>query len=139
VAPSIDAATLALAQGDPLLAVEMVKQGSLAKCQAFQQDLAAIAAHTIDPVSVAEKWHALNLETTQSWLQSYLVDYIKNLYTIGHKVSGRLPFSRLKKCFELFDMTLELKRNIYNKINVNTQLALEAMLCQWHEVTNHDK
>lgn len=134
-------ALLALAQGAPLVALELAAEGRLEERARVLDDMAALAAGREDPLAAAARWRRLGLGTVVHWLCAHTADLIRlKCVPARPKVTSgdlREPMQTLADTlnllflFELLDECLEARRALDRRQNLNEQLVLESLAIAW--------
>lgn len=131
------AKALALANGAPLAALQMLEEGGLEQRDALFQDFVALLEQRSDPVLVAGKWQqSLDLERGLGWIGSWVCDMIRLqvstqppvLGSIDRtadlaRLAGRIP---VKQLFRHLDRLNEARRLLQTA--VSPQAILELVL-----------
>jgi DNA polymerase-3 subunit delta' len=127
-------AALALAGGAPLQAMQLDAAGLSAIDADMQQNIAELAAGSVDITLLAERWARSNLGVRITWLENWITQRVHAALgsETSHQTAGpvRLPAALLKPkiraLFELLDAAREVRR--FASTGMNQQLALEALL-----------
>ena len=127
-------ASLALAGGAPLLAVELNQPGVAALDGEMRQHMQSLAAGAVDATLVADQWTRSDLDLRILWLENWITRRVHaclggpSLPQSAERV--RLPDALLKpkirSLFELLDAARDVRR--LAATSVNQQLAVEALL-----------
>ncbi|RLA32080.1 MAG: DNA polymerase III subunit delta' [Gammaproteobacteria bacterium] len=132
-------ALLALADGSPLLALDLANDGAVtARREAFDALGGVLTGHN-DPVAVAAKWSAADPARLFGWLGSWLVDMIRLKSGAGSPVlDNRDLADRMQVLIETIDLVylfarldeLQRARRLV-ETQVNAQLLCEELLLGW--------
>jgi DNA polymerase-3 subunit delta' len=130
---------LALSQGAPLAALELLSDEQISKRKQFLEDFQSLTSGKQDPIVMSEKWVKLDPEALIHWLQGCVMDIIRlksaqqppiinNIDIISYlkPLSQRLD---LKKLFNRLERLEQAGRQLQTQ--VNTQLILEDTLMSW--------
>ena len=132
---------LQLAQGAPLRALALAENDQLPKRAEFYKGLQALHEGTLDPVTLAAKWHADEQLIVLDLLLSFLTDLMRFKMTLDPtfivnadyqhqmmKVSAKWPQAALLAYLEEVQQT---RNQVSGSINLNKQLMLEDIFIRW--------
>lgn len=135
---------LAIADGAPLLAVELAKNNVLQQHEQLLKDLLVLTEAKICPLKLAATWQNVELDQLLKWLSSWVMDVIRLSYQLmpqkiihqemlqqASMLSQRIALSNL---FNYFDSVNNYNLQLRRKINLNQQLVVENLFCQWKEI-----
>lgn len=132
-------AALALGQGSPLAALELLTDELASKRKDFLQDFQALTSGKEDPITLSEKWMKRDPDAMISWLQSCVMDIIRLKSTEQPPIINNIdiisylkPLSQrldLRVLFGRLDRLEQARRQLQTQ--VNTQLLLEDSLMAW--------
>jgi len=127
-------AALDLANGAPLLAIELNSAGIALLESDMQEGLRALGSGSVDVTVIADNWTRTNLPLRITWLENWITRRVHTCLGSGNSGQSAervcLPAALLKPkiraLFELLDATRDLRR--LASTGMNQQLALEALL-----------
>jgi DNA polymerase III subunit delta' len=130
------AGLLAAAAGAPLAAVEMVETGALARRREIRASALAVLVGRAAPLEVAARWVPLGAEEVATVVASLLGDVARR--SVG--AAARLPTGPEEEALHdlarridsagvhgLADACVAIRRAVFDRANLNEQLALEDL------------
>lgn len=122
---------LALADGAPLLARELLESGRAADARRLGSDLEDVIRGAASPITVATQWKAMGFEFALHWLESLVVRRIRENVTPSEEMGARLQDYVIdsRDLFSYLDRLQQAARR--RKGNFDELLALESLLMPW--------
>lgn len=130
---------LALANGAPLAALEIAREGHVERRRDMLEGLQHIARGRADPVAVAGEWLKFGAKESLYWMYGWLMDMARLQHT-GHpphlrNPDSREPLARMAAAVPARDL-LEHLGSVSDALRLadgpaNTQLLLEDVLLGW--------
>ena len=132
---------LFIADGAPVKALEAGEWEWLEQREAMAKQLLALRVGRGDPLKIAAKWQELPVSEVFSWLQHWLLDWVKmsqglvsDNRDLDSIFSSIVKSIQRESLFE-FDETLMSKRLLLaHEGNPNILLMLEALLVEWSQL-----
>lgn len=131
-----------MAQGAPLRALALAKQGLMEQRADFFAAWLDVGRGEAEPVLVADQWSKFSCEVLIEWLMSWVIDLLRlgaapNCRTLDNPdlsedLQAMAKQLELKDMFGFLDLLNTTKRGLPGQIN--RQLALEELLIYWFQV-----
>lgn len=138
--PGVPAATLLqMAAGAPLRALALEAEGELALREELLGEFTALEQGELDPVSLAERWHAHGSQRVLPWLYQLLADMVKlSMAPAAAQLNNPLQREQLQALAEQVDLEFlqTLATRVLERIRLlqgqaNQQVILEEILLAW--------
>lgn len=137
-------ALLAIAEGAPLTVIELINNPALIdERNLFLKTCIAILMDGVDPIEHAQKCSQLNIQLCLEWLLSLFIDILRikfagekiaiantKFYSELNNLSKKIS---LQKLFIIIDRIQENYQQLLHKVNLNSLLLLESLLCDLRE------
>lgn len=130
---------LTLAQGAPLSALTLTKEGIIEQRGSFFAAWRDVLRQAEEPLLVAEKWSKFSCETLTDWMISWVIDLIRlcaapacrtlNNPDLIESLQATARQLNLKSLFGFLELLNATKRTLAGQ--VNRQLVLEELLIHW--------
>jgi DNA polymerase-3 subunit delta' len=139
------AVLLKLANGSPIQALQLAQNNDLLHMQGVLiQQLLAIAKQQTDPSTVAINFLPMPLDTVLVYLLGIVSDIMRLQLKLPQQfiinqaqinlLQELMAFIKLFKLFEFSDKLYQHRKQVQG--NLNQQLVLEDIFCQWYTITH---